>query len=238
MPNSEIDKNSADEEHLCNNRGKNAGGFPADTEGSLVMLLSGGIDSPVAAWMMMKRGCRIIPVFIDMPPFLGESALHRTQVVTEVLRRYQPDISLHVVEDTYVARVREAIGGSGDERYLCLLCKRRMYRIAEDYARSVGAKGVVTGESMGQVASQTMKNLAALRLPGMLPVYRPLIGLDKEEIIDIARKIGTYEPSIMPVSNCCCAVPKKPATSADPEQVRRLEERLAGILGEEAPEGV
>lgn len=235
MPNSEPDANRADEEHLGSVGGATARGVSADNGGPLVMLLSGGIDSPVAAWMMMRRGCRILPVFIDMPPFLGESALHRTQAVTEVLRRYQPDISLHVVEDTYVARVRQAIEGSGNERYLCLLCKRRMYRIAEDYARSVDAKGVVTGESMGQVASQTMKNLAALRLPGMLPIYRPLIGFDKVEIIDIARRIRTYEPSIMPVSNCCCAVPKKPATSADPEQVRRLEERLAGILGEEAP---
>ncbi len=235
MPNNEPDKDRMDEEHLCSIGGKAGGGLPADGEGSLVALVSGGIDSPVAAWMMMRRGCRILPLFIDMPPFLGESALQRTQAVTEVLRRYQPAIDLHVVEDTYVARVREAMGGSGDERYLCLLCKRRMYRIAEAYARSVDAKGVVTGESTGQVASQTLKNLAALRLPGMLPVHRPLIGLDKEEIIEIARRIGTYEPSIVPVSNCCCAVPKKPATAADPEEVRRLEERLAGILGEETP---
>lgn len=203
-----------------------AGGIPLGVEGSLVLLLSGGIDSAVAAWMMMKRGCRIIPVFIDMPPFLGESALERTEAVIRILRGYQPDIQLRVVEDTYVARIREELRSSGDEKFICLLCKRRMYRLAEEVAHETGAKGIVTGESMGQVASQTLENLAVLHAATTMPVYRPLIGLDKREIVDIARKIGTYEPSIMPVSSCCCAVPKKPATRADPEKILNLEGRL------------
>ncbi|MFA7695537.1 MAG: hypothetical protein WCX63_08390 [Methanoregula sp.] len=210
-------------------------GEPEDPDNSLVALISGGIDSPVAAWMMMKQGCRIVPVFIDMPPFLGESALQRTNAVIDVLRTYQPDISLRVVADTYIARVREELRVSREERYVCLLCKRRMYRIADKYARSIGAYGIVTGESLGQVASQTLENLAVLHTPGLLPVHRPLIGFDKSEIIDIARKIGTYEPSIMRVSNCCCAVPPKPATRADPDHVRGLENRILDRIGHEVP---
>ncbi len=206
-----------------------AGGIPPGVEGSVVALLSGGIDSPVAAWMMMKRGCRIIPLFVDMPPFLGDSALDRVKNVAGILQEYQPDMDLHVVSDSFVARCRDALRKTEDERHVCLLCKRRMYRLSEELAREVGAKGIVTGESMGQVASQTLDNLAVLHAATSMPVYRPLIGLDKTEIIDMARKIGTYETSILPVSSCCCAVPLKPATRADPEKIRRLEERLAAI---------
>jgi len=208
-----------------------AGGIAPGVEGSVVALVSGGIDSPVAAWMMMKRGCRVIPLFIDMPPFLGDSALDRVKKVLEILREYQPDIELQVVSDTFIAQCREALRKTGDERYVCLLCKRRMYRLSEELARRVGAKGIVTGESMGQVASQTLDNLAVLHAATTMPMYRPLIGLDKAEIIDIAKRIGTYEPSILPVSSCCCAVPQKPATRADPEKIQRLEERLEAVAG-------
>lgn len=207
------------------------GGLPLGVEGTLVALLSGGIDSAVAIWMMMKRGCRIVPIYIDMPPFLGDSALKRVQAVLGILSEYQPGISLHTIEDTYVARARESLRASGDEKYVCLLCKRRMYRIAEDFATEIHAGGIVTGESMGQVASQTLDNLKVLDRVSGLPIYRPLIGFDKTEIITIARKIGTFEPSIMPVSSCCCAVPNRPATSADPLVIEALEERLAGNTG-------
>jgi len=207
------------------------GGLPLGVEGTLVALLSGGIDSAVAIWMMMKRGCLIAPVFIDMPPFLGDSAMKRVEAVLQVLSEYQTGITLHRIEDTYVARVRESLRASGDEKYVCLLCKRRMYRIAEDFAREIHAGGIITGESMGQVASQTLDNLKVLDEVSGLPIYRPLIGFDKTEIITIARKIGTFEPSIMPVSNCCCAVPNRPATRADPQVIEDLEERLAGITG-------
>jgi thiamine biosynthesis protein ThiI len=203
-----------------------AGGIPPGVEGTVVALISGGIDSPVAAWMMMKRGCRVIPVFVDMPPFLGDSALDRVEKVIGILREYQPDIEIRVITDTYVARARDEVRKTGDERYVCLLCKRRMYRIAEEIAGQAGAKGVVTGESMGQVASQTLDNLFALDAITTLPFYRPLIGLDKSEITLIARKIGTFPASIMPVSSCCCAVPKKPATRADPGLIDRLESRI------------
>jgi len=207
------------------------GGLPLGVEGTLVALLSGGIDSAVAIWMMMKRGCRIVPVFIDMPPFLGDSAQKRVEEVLRVLSEYQPGITLHRVEDTYVARARASLGTSREQKYICLLCKRRMYRIAEDLAREVHAGGIITGESMGQVASQTLDNLKVLDRVSGLPIYRPLIGFDKSEIITIARKIGTFEPSIMPVSSCCCAVPNKPATRADPLVIEAIEARLAGNTG-------
>ncbi|MDD1672822.1 MAG: tRNA 4-thiouridine(8) synthase ThiI [Methanomicrobiales archaeon] len=206
------------------------GGIPLGVEGALVVLLSGGIDSAVAAWLMMKRGCRIIPVFIDMTPLLGESARDRIHAVLDVLRRYQPDIDFHIIEDRYVAQIQETLRTSHDKKYVCLLCKRRMYRLAEKVARNLGAKGIVTGESMGQVASQTLDNLAVLHEATTMPVYRPLIGLDKTEIIDLARRIGTYEPSILS-SNCCGAVPQKPATKADPGKIRKLEDRLASVIG-------
>ncbi len=208
------------------------GGLPLGVEGTLVALLSGGIDSAVAIWMMMKRGCRIVPIFVDMPPFLGDSARKRVQAVMDVLSEYQPGIVLQTIEDTYVARARESLRASGDEKYVCLLCKRRMYRIAEEVAREMQAGGIVTGESMGQVASQTLDNLMVLNRVSGIPIYRPLIGFDKSEIVNQARKIGTYEASIMPVSSCCCAVPTRPATSADPLVIDALEKRLSGNTGE------
>jgi thiamine biosynthesis protein ThiI len=206
------------------------GGIPLGVEGTLVALISGGIDSPVSAWMMMKRGCRVVPIYVDMPPFLGESSLERVEKVITALRDYQPHLQVRVVQDAFVARAREVLRQLGEERYVCILCKRRMYRIAEKIAREIGAKGIVTGESMGQVASQTLDNLYAFNSATTLPLYRPLIGLDKSEIITIARRIGTYESSIMPVSSCCCAVPDKPVTSADPGKTLELERQVFGSI--------
>jgi len=143
--------------------------------------------------------------------------------VIEILREYQPDMDFKIITDNYVVRSRGALKKINKERYVCLLCKRHMYRIAEMVARETGAKGVVTGESVGQVASQTLDNLFALDRVRTLPFYRPLIGFDKSEIISIARKIGTFQSSTLPVSSCCCAVPNKPATRADPDLIDQLE---------------
>jgi len=202
------------------------GGLPLGVEGSLVALISGGIDSPVAAWMMMKRGCRIIPIFIALESFLGDDARARAERVVEVLRRFQPDIRLRVIPDSYLACAKEVLIRMGLEKFTCLICKRRMYRIAEALAREVGAKGIVTGESLGQVASQTLSNLMVLNDAAGLPVYRPLIGLDKEEITRIARDLGTFESSTIPVKGCQ-AVPRKPSTSAVLEKIREIEGGLA-----------
>jgi thiamine biosynthesis protein ThiI len=204
---------------------RGAGGLPPGVEGTLVALVSGGIDSPVAAWMMMKRGCRILPVYVDLKGLAGEGARARAGQVMEVLRGYQPDIRLRVIPDPYLACAREKLLRDGAERFTCLLCKRRMYRIAAAVAREEGAKGIVTGESLGQVASQTLDNLLVLDDATDLPVYRPLIGLDKEEIIRTARAIGTFRPSTEDVEGCR-AVPKKPSTSADLERIREIEGSL------------
>jgi thiamine biosynthesis protein ThiI len=202
-----------------------AGGIPLGVEGSLVALVSGGIDSPVAAWMMMKRGCRIIPVFVALEGLLGDDARSRAEEVVEVLRGYQPDIRLRVVPDTFLACAREQLIHRRLERFTCLVCKRRMYRIATALAREEGAKGIVTGESLGQVASQTLDNLSVLDDAADLPVYRPLIGLDKEEITRIARHIGTFGPSTRAAGGCR-AVPKKPSTKAALEKIREIEESI------------
>jgi thiamine biosynthesis protein ThiI len=201
------------------------GGLPLGVEGSLVALVSGGIDSPVAAWMMMKRGCRIIPIYVALESFLDDDARARAEKVVEVLRVYQPDIRLQVIPDSFLACAKKELARWDLEKYTCLICKRRMYRIAGAVAREKGAKGIVTGESLGQVASQTLDNLFVLNDAVDLPVYRPLIGLDKEEIIRIAREIGTFGSSTVQVKGCQ-AVPKKPSTSAVLEKIREIEVSL------------
>ncbi|MDD1664515.1 MAG: tRNA 4-thiouridine(8) synthase ThiI [Methanomicrobiales archaeon] len=202
-----------------------AGGLPLGVEGGVVALVSGGIDSPVAAWMMMKRGCRIIPIFVALETFLDDDARSRTEKVIEVLRLYQPDIRLRVIPDSFLACAKEGLVRRGLEKFTCLICKRRMYRMAEDVAREEGAKGIVTGESLGQVASQTLDNLLVLDDAAGLPVYRPLIGLDKEEITRIAREIGTFPTSTIRIKGCQ-AVPKKPSTSAVLEKIQEIEGSL------------
>ena len=209
-----------------------AGGLPLGVEGTLVALVSGGIDSPVAAYLMMKRGCRIVPLYVGLEGYLNETNFARAKATVEALRRYQPDIELLVVRDGYLARARRMLEERGEERYTCLLCKRRMYRIAAEVARQVGAKGFVTGESMGQVASQTLDNLAVLTDAAAIPVYRPLIAFDKEDVVRLARDIGTFDASIAPAGGCG-AVPARPSTAAAVETVRALEEavRDAGDVG-------
>lgn len=204
---------------------KGPGGLPLGVEGTLVALISGGIDSPVAAWMMMKRGCRILPVFVALDQFLDGTTIARAERVVGVLRQYQPDIALRVIPDSYLAHAKEELMHRREEKYTCILCKRRMYRVAASYAGTTGAKGIVTGESLGQVASQTLDNLLVLDEAAKLPVYRPLIGFDKEEAIRIAREIGTFVQSVSPASGCK-AVPKGPSTAADPEKIRILEASL------------
>lgn len=203
------------------------GGLPMGVEGTLVALLSGGIDSPVAAYLMMKRGCRIVPLYVGLEPYLDGDSLFRTREVLEVLRRYDPELELRVRTDGYLARAKGLMRQS-DQRLTCVVCKRRMYRLAEELAEEVGALGIVTGESLGQVASQTLDNLYVLDEAARLPVYRPLIGLDKDEIIRIARRIGTFRPSTTPGAGCG-AVPRVAATKAGLDEVKALEARVDAL---------
>ena len=186
----------------------------------LVSLISGGIDSPVAAYLMLHQGVEIIAVHMDNRPFTDEKNLHKAMNLIRHLQHLtQRPIKTYVVPHgpNHIAFARNC------ERHLhCLFCRRMMYRIAERIAEKEGAVGILTGESLGQVASQTLQNLMVENLVIRIPVVRPLIGMDKVEIIDIARRIGTYEISTLP-GLCCTIVPKKPATAA----------RAGDILGEE-----
>lgn len=202
------------------------GGVPLGASGTLVTLHSGGIDSPVAMYMMMKRGCKIIPVYIKIAPFHDDSSEERARLIVEHLRRYQPDLSIHVNDDGQVYANRMQLKKKGLEKYACVLCKRHLYRIAEELALKTGAKGIVTGESLAQVASQTLDNLFVLDDAVDIPVYRPLIGYDKEETIAIARNIGTFNLSIMQVPSCCCAIPFKPATTSERGKIDEIESTL------------
>ena len=215
----------ANETYLYDTVIKGVGGLPLGVEGTLVALVSGGIDSPVAAWMMMKRGCRIIPLFVALDTFLDETTIARAKRVVEKLAKYQPGIELTVVSDSYLATAKEELDRMNLEKYTCIFCKRRMYRVATAYANKIVAKGIVTGESIGQVASQTLDNLVVLTDAATIPIYRPLIGFDKEETIRIARDIGTFDQSISLASGCK-AVPASPSTKADLETIRRIENRL------------
>ena len=218
----EIRENEA---YLYDNVTKAVGGLPLGVEGTLVALVSGGIDSPVAAWMMMKRGCRIIPLFVALDTFLDETTIARAKRVVEQLARYQPGIELTVIADSYLANAKAELVSRHLEKYTCIFCKRRMYRVATAYANRVGAKGIVTGESIGQVASQTLDNLVVLTDAADIPIYRPLIGFDKEDTIGIARQIGTFTESTSSASGCK-AVPVGPSTKAKLETIREIEGKL------------
>lgn len=214
-----------EEAYLYDSIIRGPGGLPLGVGGTLIALVSGGIDSPVAAWMMMRRGCRIIPLYIALNGVLDESNLERAERVVEVLRTFQPNIRLVTLEDTFLSRAHDALVSRRLEKYTCVVCKRRMYRIAQAYAHYAGAKGIVTGESLGQVASQTLDNLLVLDSASSIPVYRPLIGFDKEDTIRIAREIGTFLPSTSRAS-ACRAVPSRPSTNAELERIEEIERAL------------
>ncbi|MEN6395467.1 MAG: tRNA uracil 4-sulfurtransferase ThiI [Methanoregula sp.] len=216
----------ANEAYLYDTVIKAAGGLPLGVEGTLVALVSGGIDSPVAAWMMMRRGCRILPVFMALDTFLDETTIARAERVVSELARYQPGIRLTVIRDSYLAAAKDELTRKHLEKYTCIFCKRRMYRVATAFAQKNGAKGIVTGESLGQVASQTLDNLVVLTdAASEIPIHRPLIAFDKEDVIRIAREIGTFTESISSASGCK-AVPNGPSTKAKLETIREIEGKL------------
>ena len=201
------------------------GGFPLGVQPKLVCLLSGGIDSPVACWLVMKRGAPIIPIYFDNYPFTDETTLKRAVKVAEKLAEWTigHSMKLYIIpHGPNLIEIREKC----PERLTCLLCKRMMYRVAEEIARKEKAEGIVTGESIGEQASQTLWNLKVLdEAARQYPVYRPLIGSDKVETERIAKKIGTYEISIQKVKGCE-AVPRKPATKASLKNVIEAEKAL------------
>ncbi|RLF44430.1 MAG: hypothetical protein DRN17_04480 [Thermoplasmata archaeon] len=186
-----------------------------------VSLLSGGIDSPVALYIMAKKA-DCMALHMDNSPF-GGNGKKVVELVDHISDKIGKKIELYSVPFGEI--VQKEIYEQCEERYRCVMCKRMMYRVAEEIGRNEGAEIIVTGENLGQVASQTLQNLMVLEKSVSMPVVRPLIGLDKEEIIDIAKRIGTYELSIKK-SKPCTLVPSKPATSATLESIKKEEEKM------------
>ena len=209
-----------------------AGGMPVGSNGVAVTLLSGGIDSPVSTYMIAKRGVRLIPVHFFSFPYTSEQAKEKVIELAEILTEYCGKMTMEIVPFTHI---QEEIRDKCPEEYFTLIMRRFMMRIAERIAVYNGAKGIVTGENLGQVASQTMEAMAVTRAVTTLPVIQPLIGFDKEEIIRLARKIGTFSTSILPYEDCCTVfTPKHPRTKPRLQDVERVESVLdvEGLVNE------
>jgi tRNA uracil 4-sulfurtransferase len=206
------------------NRIPGAGGLPVGASGRLVSLISGGIDSPVAAYRMMQRGCRLIFVHFHSAPYLDNTSQEKVRQLITTLTRHQFLSRLYLVP---FGEIQRQIVASVARPLRVILYRRMMLRIAEAIARKEKAKALVTGESLGQVASQTLDNMVVVQQAARLPVLRPLVGMDKQEIIDQARRIGTFEISSIPDQDCCqLFVPKHPATKARFSEVEQDETKL------------
>jgi len=201
-----------------------AGGLPVGASGRLVALISGGIDSPVAAYRMMKRGCRLIFVHFHSAPYLDKTSQEKVRRLITLLTRHQFLSRLYLVP---FGEIQRQIVTAVNRPLRVVLYRRMMLRIAEAIARKEKAKALVTGESLGQVASQTLENISVIQQAATLPILRPLVGMDKQEIIDQARRIETFDISSIPDQDCCqLFVPKHPATKARFDEVEEAESRL------------
>lgn len=206
------------------------GGMPVGTNGKAMLLLSGGIDSPVAGFMVAKRGVKIDAVYFHAPPYTSERAKQKVVDLARLVSRYSGPIHLHVINFT---EIQLAIYEKCPHDELTIIMRRYMMKIAEEIAKKTDCLGLVTGESIGQVASQTMHSLAVTNEVCTLPVFRPCIGLDKQEIVEISEKIGTYETSILPFEDCCTIfVAKHPVTKPNLNVIKRHEENLADGIEE------
>ena len=210
------------------------GGMPVGTNGRAMLLLSGGIDSPVAGYMIAKRGVVLDAVYFHAPPYTSERAKQKVVDLANLVARYAGPINLFVVNFT---DLQLCIYENCPHEELTIIMRRYMMRIAQELAKRTGAMGLITGESIGQVASQTMQSLAATNDVCTMPVFRPVIGFDKQEIIDLSEKIGTYETSIQPYEDCCTIfVAKHPVTRPNINVIRcselRLGEQIDGLMEE------
>lgn len=206
------------------------GGMPVGTGGKAMLLLSGGIDSPVAGYMIAKRGVKIDAVYFHAPPYTSERAKQKVVDLARIVSKYTGPIYLHVINFT---DIQLYIYEKCPHEELTIIMRRYMMRIAERIAGETGCLGLITGESIGQVASQTMSSLAATNEVCTLPVYRPLIGFDKQEIVEVSERIGTFETSIQPYEDCCTIfVAKHPVTRPNVNYIRRHEQNLAEKIEE------
>ena len=206
------------------------GGMPVGTNGKAMLLLSGGIDSPVAGYMIAKRGVKIEAVYFHAPPYTSERAKQKVVDLARLVSRYSGPIRLHVVNFT---DIQMYIYEQCPHEELTIIMRRYMMKIAQTIGEESGCLALITGESIGQVASQTVQSLAATNEVCTMPVFRPVIGFDKQEIVDIAEKINTYETSIQPYEDCCTIfVAKHPVTKPNSKVIRHSEEKLAEKIDE------
>lgn len=206
------------------------GGMPVGTNGKGMLLLSGGIDSPVAGYMIAKRGVKIDAVYFHAPPYTSERARQKVVDLARTVSRYSGPIYLHIINFT---DIQLYIYEKCPHDELTIIMRRYMMKIAEQIAEETQCLGLITGESIGQVASQTMHSLAATNEVCTMPVYRPLIGMDKQEIVEISEKIGTYETSILPYEDCCTIfVAKHPVTKPNIGIIKKHEKNLEEKIDE------
>ena len=201
------------------------GGMPVGTNGKAMLLLSGGIDSPVAGYMIAKRGVKIDATYFHAPPYTSERAKQKVIDLAKLVARYSGPITLNVVDFT---EIQLYIYDQCPHDELTIIMRRYMMKIAEELANRSDCQGLITGESIGQVASQTIKSLYCTNEVCTMPVFRPVIGFDKQEIVDLSEKIGTYETSIQPFEDCCTIfVAKHPVTKPNLNVIRKSELKLA-----------
>lgn len=206
------------------------GGMPVGTNGKSMLLLSGGIDSPVAGYMISKRGVALEAAYFHAPPYTSERAKQKVVNLAKLVSRYSGPIRLHVINFT---EIQLYIYDKCPHEELTIIMRRYMMKIAEELAIRTGCLGLITGESIGQVASQTVHSLAVTNEVCKLPVFRPVIGFDKQDIVDIAQKIGTFETSIEPYEDCCTIfVAKHPVTKPSLETIKRSEKKLEEKIDE------
>lgn len=211
----------SDATYIMTDRVQGAGGYPVGVGGKAMVLLSGGIDSPVAAYLMMKRGVRIECIHYASPPYTSQNAQDKVMELARLVSGYQGDILVHVVPFT---NLQLEIYKHADESYAITLMRRMMMRIATKLAQKRRALAIATGESVGQVASQTLESMQAINAVTLTPIIRPVVCMDKVEIIDLAKKIGTYDTSILPYEDCCTIfTPKAPVTKPRIDRCEKYE---------------
>ncbi|EOS62188.1 tRNA sulfurtransferase ThiI [Firmicutes bacterium M10-2] len=213
-----------DAAYIMTDRMMGAGGYPVGVGGKAMVLLSGGIDSPVASYLMMKRGVHIECIHFAAPPYTSQNAQDKVMKLAELISPYQGEILVHIVPFT---DLQLAIYQNADESYAITLMRRMMMRIAAKLAQKRHCQAIATGESIGQVASQTLESMQSINAVTTMPLIRPVVCMDKVEIIDLSKKIGTYDTSILPYEDCCTIfTPKNPVTKPRIEKCERYESRF------------
>lgn len=212
------------ETYIMPNKIKGAGGYPVGVGGKSMVMLSGGIDSPVATYLMMKRGITVECIHYASPPYTSTNARKKVLDLAKIVSQYQGHIRVHIIPFT---DIQLAIYNNCDESYAITLMRRMMYRLAQKLSEQQNCKVIVNGESIGQVASQTLDSMQVINEVVNMPVIRPCVTMDKLEIIDLATKIGTYETSILPYEDCCTIfTPKNPVTKPTSKKCEKMENRF------------